>query len=531
MKPTRKISPSESGRFRREHRWDLVGLLLGVVIVVVLVFLLDTGSVADWVERHKESKVDEVIVAGVVFLIGLAFFSVRRWLGLSKKIIEYEASDKVETLPDAERIEKSQRRDLIVLFVALFIAIASVFLFDTGSLAEWVAKHKDTKIDEAIVSGIILLIGLSFFSIRRRMELTSQVKKYEELYTKTVKLSRESALLGEFSELLQSCLTAEEAHQLIASRAQMLLPGISGALCITASSRDIVEVVAAWGHPALGENFFAPQDCWALRRGRVHLLADDPGVVSCAHLGNIRPLRAMCVPMMAHGEALGLLYLDTGSVDAVAEGVDGNVEKKRAQQRSSQLSESDQRLAKTFAEQSALALANLSMREALKAQSIRDALTGLFNRRYMEESLERELSRAMRKKSTLGIMMVDVDHFKRFNDTFGHEAGDAVLRHMGNLMRTYFRGEDVACRYGGEEFTVIMPDATIEAVLRRAEQLREAVKKEVAQLNGQALESISLSIGVSSFPTDGVTAEALLRAADAALYRAKKQGRDCVVAA
>jgi len=527
----RKKSSSEGGRFKKEHRWDLFGLILGVVIVVILVFLLDTGAVAEWVARHKESKIDEVIVSGIVFLIGLAFFSIRRWLGLSKRVIEYEDSEKPERLPDAERIQKSQRRDLIVLFVVLVIAVASVFLFDTGSLAEWIAKHKETKIDEAIVAGIILLIGLSFFSIRRRIELTDQVKKYEELYTKTVKLSRESALLAEFSELLQSCLSAEEAHQLIAVRAQMLLPGISGALCITASSRDIVEVVAAWGHPALAENFFAPKDCWALRRGRVHLISDDRGVTSCAHLGSIRPRRAMCVPMMAHGEALGLLYLDTGSVAAAGEVVVENPDKKQSQRISAQLSESDQQLAKTFAEQSALALANLNMREILKAQSIRDPLTGLYNRRYMEESLERELSRAMRKKSALGIMMVDVDHFKHFNDTFGHEAGDAVLRHIGNLLRTYFRGEDVACRFGGEEFTVILPEATVEATLKRAEQLREAVKKDVAQLNGQALESISLSIGVSNFPTDGATAEALLRTADAALYRAKKQGRDCVVAA
>jgi diguanylate cyclase (GGDEF)-like protein len=502
---------------------------MGILMFVVLVFFLDTGSVADWIARHKESKVDEIIVVGVALLIGLTFFSMRRWLGLSKRIIEYEDSDKVEILPDAERIEKSQRRDLIVLFVALFVAIASVFMFDTGSLADWVAKHKDTKIDEAIVSGVILLIGLSFFSIRRRMELTDQVKKYEELYTRTVKLSRESALLGEFSELLQSCLTAEEAHLLIASRAQMLLPGISGALCITASSRDIVEVVASWGHPALVENFFAPQDCWALRRGRVHVLGDDAGVVSCAHLGNVRPRRAMCVPMMAHGEAMGLLYLDTGSVDA--DGVDENVDRKHGDQFAAQLSESDQQLAKTFAEQSALALANLNMREILKAQSIRDPLTGLYNRRYMQESLERELSRAGRKKSTLGIMMIDVDHFKHFNDTYGHEAGDAVLRQVGTILRTYFRGEDVACRYGGEEFTVILPEATVEATLKRAEQLREAVKKDVAQLHGQTLEAVSISVGISNFPADGATGETLLRTADNALYRAKKQGRDCVVTA
>jgi diguanylate cyclase (GGDEF)-like protein len=531
MKISQQRRGLERGLVKRELRWDLFGLMLGVVIVVILVFILDTGSVAEWIAKHKESRIDESIAVGVLLLIGLAVYSTGRWLRLSKRLIDYEDSDTPERLPDAARIESSQRRDLVGLFVVMVIAVAFVFMFDTGSLAEWIAKHKETKIDEAIVAGIILLIGMSFFSIRRRIELTDQVKKYEELYIQTVKLSRESALLGEFSELLQSCLSVEEAHQLIASRAQMLLPGISGALCITASSRDIVEVVATWGHPALPETFFAPKDCWALRRGRFHILGDDPGVVSCAHIGKVRPRGAICMPMMAHGEALGLLYLDTGPVEALSDGRDETVSGKLIQEFSGEFSDSDVQLARTFGEQSALALANLNMRETLKAQSIRDPLTGLYNRRYMEESLERELSRAVRKKSGLGIMMLDVDHFKQFNDTFGHEAGDAVLRQLGNLLSTQFRGEDVVCRYGGEEFTVILPEANAEAILRRAEHLCEEAKKGVAEFHDQTPKSISLSIGVSNFPTDGATAETLLRAADAALYRAKKQGRDRVVVA
>jgi diguanylate cyclase (GGDEF)-like protein len=168
------------------------------------------------------------------------------------------------------------------------------------------------------------------------------------------------------------------------------------------------------------------------------------------------------------------------------------------------------------------------MREMLKIQSVRDPLTGLYNRRYMEESLTRELRRAARKKTELGVMMLDVDHFKQFNDTFGHEAGDAVLRSLGNLLRTQFRAEDIVCRYGGEEFTVILPDTSLQLTQQRAEELREAAKRELVQLRGQSLGAVSLSIGVASFPANGATSETLLGAADAALYRAKEAGRDRV---
>lgn len=338
--------------------------------------------------------------------------------------------------------------------------------------------------------------------------------KYEELHREMTKLNRESALLGELGDLLQSCLSVDEAHRLITDRARILFPDSSGAVCMIASSRDLVEVLASWGEPVLAERFFTPKDCWALRRGRVHLLGEDSTVLGCAHLGEDRPRWAMCVPMMAHGEALGLLYLDSGR--------DQNTQAREL------LSESQQRLARKLGELAALALANLNLREILRMQSVRDPLTGLYNRRYMEESLERELRRSTRKKSPLGVMMLDVDHFKRFNDTFGHEAGDSVLRALANLFRTHTRGEDVACRYGGEEFTMILPDASLEATQRRALELREAARQIVPQFRGQSLERVTLSVGVASFPEHGTTGESLLRAADSALYRAKEGGRDRV---
>jgi diguanylate cyclase (GGDEF)-like protein len=255
-----------------------------------------------------------------------------------------------------------------------------------------------------------------------------------------------------------------------------------------------------------------------LRRGKIQLQGNDSTAPGCTHIGQNRPERAMCVPMMAHGEGLGLLYLDSGPPGPSAPvPLD--------------LSEPNQRLAKTFAEHAALALANLKLREILRTQSVRDPLTGLYNRRYLEESLERELRRAMRKKGSIGVMMLDVDHFKRFNDSFGHEAGDSVLRALSNLFRTQLRGSDVACRYGGEEFAIILPEATLEASRQRADQLREAAKAAIAQFRGHSLDTVTLSIGVATYPENGSNGEALLRAADAALYRAKQEGRDRVVTA
>jgi diguanylate cyclase (GGDEF)-like protein len=217
------------------------------------------------------------------------------------------------------------------------------------------------------------------------------------------------------------------------------------------------------------------------------------------------------MPMMAHGEALGVLYI--------------------AQSRAGGFTEAKQQVARTVAEQISLALANLQLQETLRTQSIRDPLTGLFNRRYMEASLEREMHRSLRRSHPLSIIMLDIDHFKRFNDTFGHDAGDALLSEFGRFLATQVRGEDIACRYGGEEFMLILPDASVEVAAQRAERLREAARQINVQHRRQTLEAITISIGVASVPNHAADGEELMRAADTALYAAKRQGRDRVVVA
>ena len=322
--------------------------------------------------------------------------------------------------------------------------------------------------------------------------------------------TREIGMLNHLGDLLQTCRTVEEAYTVISQSARQLFPDEAGALYIISASRDVIEATAVWGRSAdeLLECVFAPGDCWALRRGRPYLVEDSRTSPLCQHLVKPLPAAYLCIPMIAQSEASGVMYLHNP---------DGP------------LPPATRQLAQTVADSIALALANLKLRETLRHQSIRDPLTGLFNRRYMEETLERETRRVARAQRPLGIIMLDVDQFKLFNDTFGHDAGDALLRELGSFLRAHIRGEDVACRYGGEEFTLILPEASLEVTQERAEHLREDVKHLHAQYHDQPLGTVTLSFGVAVFPDHGPTGEVVLKAADAALYRAKREGRDRVV--
>jgi diguanylate cyclase (GGDEF)-like protein/PAS domain S-box-containing protein len=331
--------------------------------------------------------------------------------------------------------------------------------------------------------------------------------------TELEKRANEIALLSQLGSLLQACVAPEEAYGVISQFAPKLFPMESGALYVL--SRSIAEAIALWGDSRIGEPVFTSDDCWALRSGRAHFVEDARSPLVCKHAKQSAAAAYLCVPMMAQGEALGVLHLQSSPPESATIGP--------------ALELANQQLAAAVAEQIALALANLRLRETLRLQSIRDPLTRLFNRRYMEESLERELRRASRTERPLGVILLDIDHFKVYNDAFGHEAGDTVLRELGNFLQLQVRSEDIACRYGGEEFILILPDASLEVAEHRAEQLRQGIKHLNIQQRGQSLGTISLSLGVAVFPQHGLTAGPILRAADAALYRAKSLGRDQVV--
>ncbi|KYC37076.1 hypothetical protein WA1_46425 [Scytonema hofmannii PCC 7110] len=326
--------------------------------------------------------------------------------------------------------------------------------------------------------------------------------------------NREIASLGELRDILQACVSVEEAHQALARLVQHLFLDISGAIFVLNRAKNLLEVVAVWGNPgATTELLFEAQDCWGLRRGRVHLADANLLSIPCHHRKqkSYSPsFESLCIPMMAQGEALGLLYLSSEEPEKLV---------------------AKQQFAVTTAEHIAVGLANLKLHEALKQQSICDPLTGLFNRRYLEDTLEREIQHAERQQTTIGIVMIDIDHFKHFNDTFGHDAGDAVLQELATFLKKHIREADIACRYGGEEMMLILPLASLATTLERAELIRESVKDLVMQHHNQSLGAISLSLGVACYPEHGLTEGAVMKAADAALYRAKQEGRDRVCVA
>src|SRR6185295_13782874 len=239
--------------------------------------------------------------------------------------------------------------------------------------------------------------------------------------------------------------------------------------------------------------------------------------LSCQHL--IAPPQGayLCAPLMGQGEVQGMLHVQYAATPA------GDSETARKRQL-----ESQQAWALTVSEHIALALANLKLRDTLRAQAVHDSLTGLYNRRYLERALEREVLRAARNKRTVGVIMLDLDHFKQFNDSHGHEAGDALLRALGDYLVTHVRAEDIACRYGGEEFVVILPEASPEMSRVRAQELWKGVQGLHVNLHGELLRGVTASLGVAAFPAQGTTVAELLRAADAAMYAAKRQGRDRV---
>lgn len=375
-----------------------------------------------------------------------------------------------------------------------------------------------------IVSGIGLVVCFGILcavfwvihqeSQRREAVETVLQQSHQELASSLSDLRRitaESRVVTTMADFLQSCHSPQEAYSIIGRNIPRLLPEVSGAIGIISNSRNLVELVFSWGDHATFGGEFQPDDCWGLRRGRMHNVADTDGCEPLCHHISTMPLGYLCLPMVAHGETLGVLSISSD--------------------RPGGLTTDEQKAARTVAEQASLALANLRLQDALRVQSIRDPLTGLFNRRYLEASLERELIRAKRQNQNVVVIMIDVDHFKRFNDTHGHEGGDALLANFGKLLNQMVRGDDIPCRYGGEEFCLILPAATLPAAVERAEALRQAVKKMTVRYRQQPLGPVSISVGLAIFPEHSESGEAILQVADTALYQAKKSGRDRVVIA
>jgi diguanylate cyclase (GGDEF)-like protein/PAS domain S-box-containing protein len=330
------------------------------------------------------------------------------------------------------------------------------------------------------------------------------------LVTELQRRDSEMQSLISMDDLLQSCTTQAEAYKVIALAGGELFGGQGGCLAVLPYQNQSLEIVARWGDGPLGEAVFAVEDCWALRRGQVHDVSDPQGGLLCRHFLPRPEARYLCVPLTVQGEMLGVFCLAGAPANS--------------KHHVSQL-----QLAVTVSESVKLSLSNLRLREKLRAEAIHDPLTGLFNRRYLEETLSRELHRARRGNSPLCLAMLDLDRFKQFNDRFGHDAGDSFLRELGRLVRENLRKSDISCRYGGEEFVLVLPDSSLPDAEQRLEQLRVLIKHLKIQHGDQMIGPLTISAGVAQAEKLSTEPSELLRAADNALYAAKKAGRDRVV--
>lgn len=389
----------------------------------------------------------------------------------------------------------------------LQIALRVMLLIALMACASSFALTQDFKIAAMVLGGvcIVLAIGASIVSDRIKVIQVYSYKKHVDSINETHEQIEE---LFAMTDTLQSADSNADAAQVLRATSRKLLPGCGVALYVFNNSRDRLDLIDCWDMPegyAASESL-VPSNCWALKRGKDHLNDPAEGSLCCSHyIGEVASIE---VPMMARGQVFGLLVLgDRG-------GHCDNVDKAR-------------RIARALADSTSLALSNIALREQLRTQSLRDPMTGLYNRRYMEDTLDRFIALAQRQNQPTSVLMIDLDNFKNLNDEHGHAKGDAVLKDVAAQIVGALRPSDVVCRYGGEELLVILPDCGQDDAMMRAEQVRARIEA----LSDPHGALISASIGVASLPENAKSSADLLSASDAALYEAKALGKNQIHAA
>lgn len=343
----------------------------------------------------------------------------------------------------------------------------------------------------------------------RTQELSSWIQELE-------KRNSEDALLRKMSEMIQVCNTTEELYEVMKQYFNLFFPDTEGCLNIYHKESLSLEPVTFWGNRDYAGEPFLLEECWALRKGKPYLAKTERQSLICNHLKNFPNNESLCMPLMFREEVLGVLNIIASKhVDCPSSPVNRSV------------LESKQGLAVIIAEHLALAFVNIKLREDLERQSIHDPLTGLYNRRFLNEHFRREMHSMTRYHYSIGILMIDVDHFKKFNDTYGHECGDAVLKGLGRFLQDNVRKSDLACRYGGEEFVIILSKIGQDEALAIAKKLCLSIREDLKIRWQNETYNITVSIGVS-LCNPGHSLEKSLNKADTALYRAKAQGRDQV---
>jgi diguanylate cyclase (GGDEF)-like protein len=391
-----------------------------------------------------------------------------------------------------------------LLSACVLILVIGLAFFD------WQTNNK------AIGGVICLLLVMTLWVIYTRSEqkkandivIDYKNKEIDRLSQERDILAHELSQLGRYGNLLHGCTDLAEILQVSQQMLSVLLPGSAGSIYPLIDGEGLAEATHLWGiHVGQTTAQANHKDCWAIQRKRIHLSHSDTPRSACAHIRlpqGVDSMSAACIPLTAQDDSLGWVYLSANGQGAFPK-----------------LS-----LAVAACEQLGLALANLKLRQHLSDLSVRDPLTNLFNRRYLQESLDREIGRCKRRKMPLAMMVFDIDHFKALNDEHGHPAGDAVLIAFSRLLQQSTRDEDIACRLGGEEFILILPEMEQSTAERRAQEMLDAIRGMELMFDGKKLRDITASAGIAVFPMHGINAEQLIARSDSALYQAKNKGRD-----
>lgn len=428
------------------------------------------------------------------------------------------------------RLEAAETRALGLYYPAIFMtlilglvgALAGMALFASSitrrvralSLsAERLAKGKSVLARENSrdeIGHLNSVLSLTGQLLRlRENELKQATITISHKFDELTEQHQHIVVLNQLADALQRCQRVEDTYSVIGDKVMALCPNSSGALYIFSETRVRYELKECWGEPdSRFAQTFLPGECQAYQHG-LYYTRDAERSSYCGHASAQYPYTSLCCTLSSLDRQVGLLQLS------------GNAA----------ISENVQQILRVLADRAALAMVNLELHASLLEQAIRDPLTGLYNRRYLDETLARELKRSGRASQPLSAIVFDIDHFKKLNDRYGHAGGDEVLKALGRLLGSGFRAQDIACRYGGEEFVIILPETGLEPAAVRAEDLAKQVRDlRIVLSQGQQVK-LSISVGVASYPQHGDNAKSLLSSADSAMYRAKHAGRDRVARA
>ncbi|MEH1967019.1 diguanylate cyclase [Nostoc sp.] len=343
-------------------------------------------------------------------------------------------------------------------------------------------------------------------SIEAQRSLTDLNRQLEEKALELEAKKRELIYLSDMADMLYSCESEDEVYQVVALTCSKLFPNMSGSIYIISNSKNYVQMNSIWGDERTSKEIFSQSECWALRRGKLNLLSPRNFGLMCSHL--IQPVIGthLCVPFFGQGEIVGVLHIYTLE----------------------EICPEDQQITEIIARTLGIALNNLSIKQRLTYDNLRDGMTQLFNQNYMQSITEQRLAEAERLGQPLSVIFLDIDNFKSYNTRYGHVTANIVLQGLAKLLLKSIRSFDIPCRWGGEEFVIVMPNMTLETLRKRVEQLRIDIEQMQLKDGDRILENITASFGIA-VSEPGITVKDFLDRANQAMLEAKRTGKNRVM--